>query len=265
MMQLEEIIDLDKIKILREDILYDDRPVFVENVITDCDSWITWDIVGECLGNACLTNTYYLNKVNSKLDHVKEIRFQLDDDIPAQRHDAGGNSINTTRAPTGDTILSKQKTIIISDYERINPCVHDLINWMIETFHVTMDDHGVWPAEIDLYSGHCHVHCGLEGSNSYHPKCDGPNNFMFQVHGTQKITIYNNRATSLANVELDPFDTPEERQAIYDRFTILDEIIVKPGDLVYLPNRQFYYVEPLENTISIRIPLMLHGPLTVAY
>ena len=265
MMQLNDFIDLEKISDIRDAIRTDDRPLVVKDVLKDLDSWITWDKVGECMTQSCLADVLYLSKASSIYEHVAPCRIELEDDIPALAKSNGGNHINTTPSPDGNSFLSKQFTMIISDYERMNTLVTDLINHMVQIFHINMDGHGVWPAEIDWYSGHAHVYCGLEGSRSYHPKCDGPNNFIFQMSGTQKIILYENRASALSNVELNIFDTVEERKELYDSLRVLDELTLEPGDCVYIPNRQFYYIEPIENTISMRIPLVLHGPLTVSF
>jgi len=264
-MQLNEFIDLEKIDSIRNEIRIDDRPLIVNDVIKDLDSWITWDKVGECMSKSCLADILYLNKTSSIYEHVVPCRIELENNVKTLEKNNGGNKINTTPTPDGNAFLANQFTMIISDYERMNPLITDLINHMVEVFHIHMDGHGVWPAEIDWYSGHAHVYCGLEGSRSYHPKCDGPNNFIFQMSGTQKIILYENKSTSLANVELNIFDSVEERKELYDKLRVLDEVTLHPGDLVYIPNRQFYYIEPLENTISMRIPLVLHGPLTVSF
>lgn len=258
-------IDKEKIEYLREEIKLFDRPVLTRWILDELDDWITWDDVGIFIQTAAAADTLYLNKTESIYEHVSPVRFVLDADVEAQRKNFGGNKVNTTQFEDGDSILASQRTIIISNYEDVEPLCFELLQFLVDTFHIKMDGHGVWPATINNYSGHVHIYCGLEGSNWYHPRCDGPNNFIFQLQGKQKITVYNNRATSLTNVELDPLDTIEERKAIYDKFEILDEIIIEPGDMMYIPNRQFYHIEPLENTISMSIPLMLTGPLTVAF
>lgn len=258
-------LNKEKIEELKEEIKLHDRPILAKSVLEDIEGWISWDDIGLCLQNPGSTDTLFLNKTESIYEHVSHMRFIIDAEAERLKIDNGGNKINTTRFVDADELLKTQHTIIISDYEKVDFEVAILSDYLIQLFHLKMDGHGVWPATLNNYSGHAHLYCGLNGSNWYHPRCDGTNNFLFQIEGTQKLTVYHNRATALTNVELDPMDTEEERKEIYDKLEILDELVLEPGDMMYIPNRQFYYVEPLENTISINLPLMLTGPLTVAF
>ncbi len=59
-------------------------------------------------------------------------------------------------------------------------------------------------------------------------------------------------------------DVPyEERKEIYDGLRVLEERVMNPGDMVYVPNRTYHYVEPVTDRISLSFPLILKGPTSV--
>lgn len=250
---------------LKSEISINDRPILIREIIDDTDEWIVWDDVGACLQNPGSTDTLYLNKTKSINEHVSAVRFKLHSNFKKMQVEFGGNQINTTQFVDADEILRSLRTIIISNFEHVKPVFKELQNYMINLFYLKLDGHGVWPAQLNNYSGSAHVYCGLKDSNWYHPRCDGPNNFIFQMQGKQKLTLYNNRATALGNVELDPLDTEKERAKLYKNLEIMDELEMNAGDMVYIPHRQFYHLTHIENTLSVNMPLMLTGPLTVAY
>lgn len=259
------VFDKQKIIDLKEIIEFNDQAILTEGVVSQFDEWVTWDDIGEVFNEPGYYETFYLNKANNITDHVSAMGFKLRDDDPHMRRDFRGNLINFTPCTDGHGFLKKKHTVIISDWERNKECVQDLINYLLDVFYIELDNHGVWPAQINYYSGHGHLYCGLSGSNSYHPHCEGSNTFLFQLIGKQRVTIYHNRSSMLTELELDPLQTPEERQAILDRLEVKDVWEINPSDMVYIPNRQYYYIEPLEDTVSLQIPLTLNGPLGVIY
>lgn len=260
--------DYERIIQLKSDILFHDRPVILKSVIEKVDEWATWDDIGICLNNPNSVDTLYLNKTESIYEHVTPVRFCLENQNNVNEialKNISGNIFNMRQFVDADEILKSLRTIIISNYEIVNPLCAELVDFLLNVFHIQMDGHGVWPAKMNNYSGYVNMFCGLKGSNWYHPRCDGPNNFIFQIQGKQKLAIYNNRSSALSNVELSALDTIEERKQIYENFQINEEIDLEEGDMAYIPHRQFYHLEPIENTISMFVPLLLSGPLTVSF
>ena len=258
----------EKILELKSQIILNDRPIVLKSVIEESDEWATWDDIGIYLNNPNSVDTLYLNKTSSIYEHVTPVRFCLENQNSVNElalKNTNGNIFNMRQFVDADEILKTLRTIIISNYEIVNPLCAELVDFLLNIFHIQMDGHGVWPAKIDNYSGYVKMFCGLKGSNWYHPRCDGPNNFIFQVQGKQKLTIYRNRSSALSNIELNALDTIEERKAVYENLQINEEIELEQGDMAYIPHRQFYHLEPLENTISMFVPLFLSGPLSVSF
>ena len=110
-MQLNDFVDLEKINDLRDSIRTDDRPIVIEDVLKDLDSWITWDKVGECMTKSCLADVLYLNKAKSIYEHVVPCRIELEDDVKLLAKSNGGNHINATPAPDGNSFLANQFTM----------------------------------------------------------------------------------------------------------------------------------------------------------
>ena len=76
-----------------------------------------------------------------------------------------------------------------------------------------------------------HVYAGLMGSRSFKPHQDKPDNLIIQCIGESRVTLYN-----------------EEKEIDLQK-------ILKPGQSIYIPSKQFHLFEPLSDRLSISIPM----------
>jgi hypothetical protein len=87
-----------------------------------------------------------------------------------------------------------------------------------------------------------HLYMGKYGSRSFSIHADKPDNLIVQCIGKSKVIVYNECSDSAgifpnANV------------------TIKEQMILEPGNSVYIPSLQYHLFEPLTDRLSISIPM----------
>lgn len=88
-----------------------------------------------------------------------------------------------------------------------------------------------------------HIYMGKYGSRSFHIHCDNPDNLIVQCIGKSKVTVYNEYGDCAR------WATPGES------LTIKEQMVLEPGQSVYVPSMQFHLFEPLTDRLSISIPM----------
>lgn len=264
------LIDKEKLKQLKKDIEYDDRPIFVENVLKEPEKWASWDDLTYCIENPGIFDVNYFNKVESMYDDVSTVKLLSNRKNQIHKITGGDNNVSMTaygnnpiKVPDASDLLESNHSIIVTNFEQQNANVKKFIQTLLRLFYIDIDGHGVWPARISQSSGHAHLYAGKKESNSFPPHCDGPCNFIFQIYGENKFTTYENKKSSLCNLHMSSNLSKKEKKKIYDGLRPIETRVMKPGDMVYVPSRQFHYVEPLSDRLSLSFPLILKGPASV--
>lgn len=260
------MFDKEKLLQLKRDLYYDDRPMFIENVIDNPEEWADWEDVEYCCENPSIFDVRYFNKVESKYDNVTQVKLMSNKDNNMHAKNKRGATdprCDPVQVVDAKTLLKKNHSIIITNYEYRNNRCKEMIDFLCNLFHYDVENHGVWPAKIGPNSGHAHLYAGYQESNSFSPHVDGPCNFIFQIKGQNKFTVFENKKLALAPVVMSNDISYEERKDIYDGLRVYEERVMNPGDMVYVPNRQYHYVEPVTDRISLSFPLILKGPTSV--
>jgi len=255
--------DKDKLIQLKEDITHDDRPLFVEDVLKNPEEWASWEDVEYCCDNPGIFDVHYLNSVEDRSDYVTPVKMMSNPEVDVHLTSTRFNTHDPYVTIGAKQLLEKKHSIIITNFEHHNKNAKDMIDFLLQLFYYDLDNHGVWPARISSNSGHAHLYCGLKDSNSFPPHVDGPCNFIFQLYGENKFTTYENKKCALTATQTSFNTSAEERKELYDNLRIIEERVMKPGDMVYVPSRQYHYVEPLSDRMSLSFPLILKGPTSV--
>lgn len=237
----------DKIVELREQLRFDERPIFVERFLDDCELYADWEQINSCLEDLYSFNCMYINKTKTEHEDAGAIKLF--------------NFVETNESYNFKKVLQEQKTIIITNFEKKNGNVRRLIHEFMDNFYIELDNYGVWPMQYGGKAGAAHLYCGGEESNSFPPHCDLPHNFIFQIEGESEFTTYENKAFGLGDVGIPYNYTEEQKKEVYNNLRVIEKRVMKPGDMVYVPSRQFHHVKPLSNRISISLPFVLKGPL----
>ena len=95
-----------------------------------------------------------------------------------------------------------------------------------------------------------HLYGGLnKKSNSFIPHVDIPSNFIIQIEGETNWVIYKNIASDMFSQEF-----INSHKFLTDKLEIDFEIILSPGDCIYIPPRRFHAAFPSDKRLSISIP-----------
>jgi len=88
-----------------------------------------------------------------------------------------------------------------------------------------------------------HIYMGKYGSRSFHIHCDNPDNLIVQCIGKSKVTVYNEYG-----------DKPRWANQ-NEKLSVKEQIILEPGDSIFIPAKQFHLFEPLTDRLSISVPM----------
>jgi hypothetical protein len=88
-----------------------------------------------------------------------------------------------------------------------------------------------------------HIYMGKYGSRSFPIHTDNQNNLIVQCIGKSKVTVYNEHSDVAgifpnANV------------------SVKEQVILEPGNSIYIPSLQYHLFEPLTDRLSISIPMI---------
>ena len=91
-----------------------------------------------------------------------------------------------------------------------------------------------------------HIYMGKMGSKSFPIHSDRPDNLIFQCVGSSKVTVYKQYAEYAALFPDADVD-------------IEKEIILTPGNAVFIPSLRLHKFDPLEDRMSISVPMIPFG------
>lgn len=88
-----------------------------------------------------------------------------------------------------------------------------------------------------------HIYMGKYGSKSFPIHADNPDNLIVQCIGKSKVTIYNEFGdySGWANVN--------------EYLSVKEQVILEPGNSIFIPSLQYHLFEPLTDRLSISIPM----------
>ena len=89
-----------------------------------------------------------------------------------------------------------------------------------------------------------HIYMGKIESRSFPIHADDPDNLIIQCIGKSRVTIYNEYRDSPGG------ECPEAN------LTVKEQVILEPGNTIYIPSLQFHLFEPLTDRLSISIPMI---------
>jgi len=193
------------------------KPLVFKDYVNNAGALVTWQDVEFCINNPW---QYGLNVIHKNLGTRIPIKltpsFWHGKDVPDKRQ-----------------VMDKVQqghTLVIDNFSVHSQGTHKLAK-SIE----------------DLFDANCdmHVYCSLEKSSSFGIHCDRPPNFIVQIMGETEWKV---------------FDKVQEGQYNSNNITeqeageVLIQTILRPGDMLYIPERMYHQALPFEKRISISIP-----------
>jgi hypothetical protein len=88
-----------------------------------------------------------------------------------------------------------------------------------------------------------HIYMGKYGSRSFSIHADNPDNLIVQCIGESRVTVYN-EYSDVAGI----FPNAD--------VSIKEQVILEPGNSIYIPSLQYHLFEPLTDRLSISIPMI---------
>jgi hypothetical protein len=132
-----------------------------------------------------------------------------------------------------DHIVSGKSFVILS-YSRANARVKSLCAEIERHFDVNSD---------------IHVYGARDSANSFKCHYDHFANFIIQCEGETDWVVYKNRATSL-------WEARNDKPVDESKYEVDWKGVLKPGDMLYIPDRAWHKATPTSRRLSMSIPCM---------
>jgi hypothetical protein len=200
--------------------LYDDQPHYYKQLITKPEEFLTWKDVEFCMNNPFLYDFEVIDSDNQKVS------------IPSSRKAWIWNREIQDKKFLFDK-LHQGSSLIIMNYGFYSEKTMELLSIFENLFDVN--------AAI-------HVYCGLKGAKSFPIHDDYPANFIIQTEGSTRWKVFKNRISYLYRT-----GTMNNRLREEDLEIAID-VVLEPGDALYLPSRGFHVAYPEGKRLSMSIP-----------
>jgi hypothetical protein len=199
---------------------YDDKPAFFPGLIENPEQYLTWKDVEECANRPELWDFEIIDQNNLKLE------------VP--------RSLKTWEY----TRLIQDKKFIIDSINAGNSAVITNYGYKNEKTNQLLT---VFERLFNVYSA-IHVYCGLQGGKSFSIHDDYPVNFIIQVEGETRWKVFKNRISYL-------YGTGRMNGRLNeDMLDVAIDVVLKPGDALYIPARTFHVAYPTSRRLSMSIP-----------
>lgn len=200
--------------------IYQDRAYHFENLIPNPEQFLTWKDVEYCLNNPAFYEFELIDHNSNKVDIKRNVTSWIREKLVQDSH----QMINQ---------VNHGHTVIIMNYGFHSRKTQELLKVFENIFDV---DTAI------------HVYGGLVGSKSFNIHDDYPCNFIIQVDGSTEWKVYKNRISSL-------YKTGTDQHTIKEEILDIDlNVILNPGDALYIPARAYHCAFPTSKRLSMSIP-----------
>jgi len=197
---------------------HNDGPMVIKNCIPSPEKYVSWKDVEQLLNAGLYYTEILINKNKSEVPYA-----------PYFWHP----KVTQSKEYIFDNI-NRGNTFVIHQYSQWNEYINGLTGLIERLFDVMCDAH--------IYGSIGNT------AESFCPHIDVPVNFIFQVEGTTKWRIYNNMSSDLLTQNEVNISVHEES------LEVLFEYDLSPGDMLYVPGRNFHGAFPDSQRLSISIP-----------
>ena len=201
----------------------DDAPQYWQGVIDDPSYYATYKDLEYCLNNPQFFDIQFIDRISGTYVQLPEFERCWSRPHVEQKDlvDCWNHGHN----------------LVINNFDQIDSKRQEICQNVEETF--------------PQIRASMHIYAGARDCKSFKIHEDHANNFILQVDGETHWRVYNNRASNLVK-ELPDWNLQHE-----DLDCRID-VILKPGDLLYIPARCYHQALPESKRLSVSIP-MQHG------
>jgi len=199
---------------------YEDKPGYFPGLISDPSKLITWEDIEDCVNRPELWEFEIIDQKNNKVD------------IPTSKKVWKYVGEVQNKAFVAQHV-NDGCTLVIPNYGFRNKYTNELLYTLEKIFNI----HGA-----------IHVYCGLVGGKSFSIHDDYPANFIIQAEGETRWKVFNNRISYLYGTGRMNGKLKE------DMLDVAIDVVLKPGDALYIPARTFHVAYPDKQRISLSVP-----------
>jgi len=204
------------IRDIRKEIKFNDNPIHKSIGSENTSNLVNWQIVEECLNSNLFRFEIISNSIKQNVSQSNYFWYST----PVQDKNFIFN------------MILSGATFVLLEYR--NKQTSELLHEIEKQFDVVCDAHVYGGISID--------------SKSFNPHVDIPSNFIVQVEGKTLWKIYKNQASDLFSQE------EINSTSVKDNLELDFEILLNPGDILYVPARRFHEAIPNGKRLSISIP-----------
>lgn len=212
---------------------YEDQPFVIKNCLDNPSQYVTWLDIEHCLNTPQNYKIESIDKCDGSKISIPNTRCYW---IPYKEIQIKSKLFD---------ILNDGNTMIIAEYSWHNASTNSLVSELEDMYDIGCD---------------IHVYCSTQESKSFHIHDDIPANIICQVEGKTRWKVYDNKSSVLYNTGR---LQERYRNCPEDNFSIIIDEILEPGDILYIPARQYHAAIPFEPRISMSIPCFSSQLLTV--
>jgi hypothetical protein len=200
--------------------VFEDKPIYFENFIKNPEVLATWNDIEDVINNPA----FYETELISNETGVKE-------GVPASPKLWLDGKIIKNKKFIFDRV-KQGSTLIVLNYGFRNKITSEFLS----VFETLFDTNAA-----------AHIYCGLESSKSFCIHADHPANFIVQLDGESHWKVFDNRVSSLIR---DYGFKPHLKDT---DLRIAIDVVMKPGDCLYIPAKHYHAAIPLGKRISMSI------------
>jgi hypothetical protein len=201
-------------------LFYEDKPHYFKQLLPEASEVVTWEDVESCINKPELYTFEMIGKDNLKIEipvHKKSWVFGRQVQDKGFMFDRINNGFG----------------FVIMDYAFHSPKTMKLLE--------TLEN-------IYMINAAIHVYGGLEDSKSFWIHEDYPSNFIIQAQGKTRWKVFNNRISSMYRTGTMNHKLKEEE------LDLAFDVVLEPGDAIYIPSRAYHIAEPIGKRLSMSIP-----------
>lgn len=220
-------------KIINEtNLMVDDKPYYFKDFLSNAKDFVNWNDIESCINRPELFNFELIDKnTNLKIGIPESMKSWVFDRKVQEKRFIFEK-------------LSQGHGLVIMNYGFYNKNTIRLL----ETFEKLFDVNSA-----------IHVYCGLEGSASFPIHDDYPVNFIIQVEGKTRWKIFDNRISYLYKIGT-LNDQMKDGKLDESLLRTAIDVVLEPGDGLYIPSRCYHVAFPSEKRISMSIPCWIKYP-----